>query len=138
MTQAGPSAAVLTFTLGEEWCCVEISRIRGVVKHESVTPTSEGPPQVVGTMEYRGEETPVVDPGSVIEAADSQDADHVIIFEQEGQQVGWLVDRAHEVTTVPDPEVDPVTDNEYVHGVIGERLWVEPRRVNDVITDTGS
>lgn len=131
---------VLEFTLGEEQFCVGIESVDEIVKTSELTELPDSPRHVVGMMDLRGETTIVVNPKRVFDITDDGGTDQVIIFDhdEDDQQVGWLVDRAHRVSALEDPELDPVEDNQYINGVVsgdGEfTLWVDPIRVNSSVT----
>lgn len=140
MTAAPPvveqPAQVLEFALGEQRYCVGIDAVDEIVSPDAITDLPDTPPQVEGVMDLRGETTTIVDPKVVFGRPATDDDSHVVVFDGDSdrdRRLGWLVDRVHRVTGLPDVEVDPVADNEYLNGVVNADpfvLWVDTDRVN--------
>lgn len=126
----------LVFTLGETKYCVGIDRVNEIVEKGDLTQVPNTASHVEGVMDLRGETTTIIDPNNVLNTGVETTGDRVIIFESEDQKrpVGWLVDRVHAVIEVSDDDIEPVSDETTVRGVIrsDERfvIWVRPAAVN--------
>jgi purine-binding chemotaxis protein CheW len=129
---------VLEFSLGEDRYCVDIGAVDEIVRPDEMTTLPDSPPAVEGVMDLRGATTTIVNPRLVFGVNDGVDGDQVVIFGSGGEddrQIGWLVDRVHRVTDLPEPDREPVADNQFVEGVVSEDesfvLWVDPAEVNE-------
>jgi purine-binding chemotaxis protein CheW len=120
---------MLAFSVGAERYCVGIDTIAEIVAAGEITGLPETPPAIAGVMDLRGEMTTIVRPDEVFDVAVSGDSQQVLVFEDGSTQVGWLVDKVHEVRQMPDAESDPVADNEYLNGLVSESdgftIWVD-------------
>ena len=128
---------VLEFTLGSDRYCVGIEHVEEIVEAGDLTPLPNTPPHVAGVMDLRGRSTTILDPTAVLEVDAPAAGQQVIVFGGD-DQVGWLVDRAHRVSTLDDVDVDTVPESPHVDGVIsdGDRfvIWVEPDSVNGSVS----
>ncbi|MFB6227526.1 MAG: chemotaxis protein CheW [Halobacteriales archaeon] len=130
---------VLEFTLGAERYCVGIDRIDEIVKPNEITELPDTPPQVEGVMDLRGEMTTIMNPRLVFDIHEDGESRQIVIFNRDhDHRLGWLVDHVHKVSNLADADVDPVTDNRYVNGVLsdGDRfvIWVDPDGVNGAVS----
>jgi purine-binding chemotaxis protein CheW len=129
---------MLKFTLGTERYCVGIDEIDEIVRPNDITELPETPSAIAGVMDLRGETTTIVDPGAVFDIATSDDGKQVVIFDGDDTQFGWLVDRVHEVREIPDLELDPVADNQYVNGLVSDgeefTIWVDAETIHDSLS----
>ena len=126
---------VLEFRLGEERFCVDIADINEIVEKGQLTGIPNTADHVLGVMDLRGETTTIVDPKQVLDVADVDTGERVIIFESDdARPIGWLVDSVHEVSTLGEEDVESVGEDAVVKGVIsqGDRfvVWVEPDAVH--------
>jgi purine-binding chemotaxis protein CheW len=129
------TSQVLVFTLGDSKYCVGIDRINEIVAKDDLTAVPNTADHVRGVMDLRGETTTIVDPKLLLETGGETDADRVIIFGTDGDRpVGWLVDQVHEVSDVPEDDIEEVADDETVRGVIRSEdrfiIWIDPSVVN--------
>ncbi|MFT4922232.1 MAG: purine-binding chemotaxis protein CheW [Haloarculaceae archaeon] len=132
------SGQALEFALGDGHYCVGIETIDEIVKPDELTELPETPPQVAGVMDLRGETTTVLDPSLVLEVTTASSDKQIVIFDDEDERIGWLVDRVHSVRDLNDAEIDPVADNRYVDGLISDgdqfTIWVDPETVNGSVS----
>ena len=131
---------VLVFTLGDTQYCVGIDEINEIVEKDELTQVPNAADPVQGVMDLRGGTTTIIDPKQVLNSAEETDADRVVIFGSDGEQaVGWLVDQAHEVADVDTADIEQVSDEETVRGVIRMEdrhiIWLDPAPVNTDTTD---
>ena len=125
----------LVFTLGETLYGVNIDAINEIVERQTVTPLPGSALHVRGVMDLRGETTTIVDPKLVLDTDAETNGDRVIIFESEdGQPIGWLVDEVHEVGDFNEEDIEAVSDDESVEGVVRSEdrfiIWIDPAVVN--------
>jgi purine-binding chemotaxis protein CheW len=125
---------ILEFTLGTERYCVGIDEVDEIVSPNEITELPETSPAIAGVMDLRGEMTTIVDPGVVFDIATNDDGNQVVIFDGGDTQFGWLVDRVHEVREMPDPELEPAADNQYVNGLVSDdgefTIWVDAETIH--------
>lgn len=126
---------VLVFTLGDTKYCVGIDTINEIVEKGDLTAIPNAADHVRGVMDLRGLTTTIIDPKLVLDTGTATDPERVIIFETETERpVGWLVDQVHEVADVSADEIESVSDEETVRGVIrsDERfiIWIDPSAVH--------
>jgi purine-binding chemotaxis protein CheW len=128
---------VLEFTLGADRYCVDIDHVEEIVAAGDLTPLPNTPPAVAGLMDLRGTSTTILDPTTVLDIGAPSAGTQVIILDGD-QPVGWLVDRAHRVSTLDDVDVDTVPESPHVSGVISDGgrfvVWVEPGTVNGSVS----
>lgn len=124
---------VLEFTLGADRYCVGIDHVEEIVEAGDLTPLPNTPPQVAGVMDLRGTSTTILDPTTVLEVDAKAAGQQVVVFGGE-EPVGWLVNRAHRVSTLDGVDIDTVPESPHVDGVISDGgrfvIWVEPDSVN--------
>jgi purine-binding chemotaxis protein CheW len=136
VAEAAPTTPdqMLAFSVGSEQYCVGIDAIAEIVAAGEITGLPETPPAIAGVMDLRGEMTTIVRPDEVFDVEASGDRQQVLVFEDGSTQVGWLVDKVHEVRQMPDAEYDPVTDNEYLNGLVSESdgftIWVDAAAIH--------
>lgn len=126
---------VLVFTLGDTQYCVGIDTINEIVEKGDLTQVPNAAPHVRGVMDLRGETTTIIDPKQVLETGSETDADRVVIFGSDGERpVGWLVDQVHEVADVSAEDLESVSDEPTIRGVIRSAdrfiIWIDPSPVN--------
>ncbi|MFB6196726.1 MAG: chemotaxis protein CheW [Halobacteriaceae archaeon] len=126
---------VLVFTLKDTQYCVAIDTINEIVEKDDLTAVPNTAEHVRGVMDLRGETTTIIDPKLVLDTGEKTDADRVIIFETGGDQpVGWLVDNVHEVADVDEADIESVSDENTIRGVIRMDecfiIWIDPSAVN--------
>jgi len=129
---------VLVFTLGDTQYCVEIDAVNEIVETGDIAEIPNAAEHVRGVMDLRGETTTIVDPKRVFGTPDESTADRVIIFATgDDQSLGWLVDGVHEVADLAREELESVSDDDAVRGVIKEDdrfiLWIDPASINETI-----
>lgn len=127
---------VLVFALGGERYCVDIELVDEIVERGTLRALPDTPSHVVGMMDLRGDTATILDPKQVLETDADTEGSFVVVLETDADEpIGWLVDEALEVTRIPEDEIEAVTDNAYVNGVVpGEdafTVWVDPDGVAD-------
>lgn len=131
-TRPEPPAQGLEFALGEQRYCVGIDAVVEVVSADEMAEPPDALPQVAGLIDRRGEPTTVLDPKRVLDLPATGETDHVVVFDRD-ERLGWAVDVVHRVADLSDADVDPVTDDRYLSGVVNDDpsvLWVDADRVN--------
>lgn len=126
---------VLVFTLGDTQYCVGIDTIDEIVEKGELTQVPNAAAHIRGVMDLRGETTTLIDPKQVLETGGETDPDRVVIFSGDRRRsVGWLVDQVHEVADVDDTDIESVSEEETVRGVIRSEdrfiIWLDPALVN--------
>lgn len=132
---------LLEFSIGENRYGVSIRDVDEIVEKTSLTPLPQSPDHIEGVMDLRGETTTIVSPKKVFEAEGANNENRVIIFDTDGQSVGWLVDAVHEVNTVDNADVEQVNQEEdSVQGVVHHEdrfvIVVEPGAINSRTEET--
>lgn len=127
-------AEVLELSLGENRFGVDIREVVEIVERTSLTPLPNSPPHVAGVMDLRGETTKIIDPKKVLDVVGSDTGERVIILDLADQtQVGWIVDGVYQVFNVDQYEIDEVTDNPALKGIIQRDgtfvMWIDPQSV---------
>lgn len=126
---------ILEFDLAEKRYCVDLDHVDEIVNNEdAITEIPNSAPEVVGVMDLRGRTTTIVDPRIVLDLAASTEPKYVIVFESDGEPVGWLIEDVNQVTAIPEDDLDESVSNGYVKGVFkdGEEftVWVDPSDIN--------
>lgn len=129
----------LVFTLGETKYGVEIDSINEIVERKTVTPLPNAGDHIRGVMDLRGETTTIIDPKRILETGGDSAGNRVVIFAAEDDRpVGWLVDSVHEVADIPEEDIESVSDDETVEGVVRSEdqfiIWIDPSTINSRTT----
>lgn len=131
---------VLEFKLGDETYCVSIDYVTEIVDVGELTSVPNSPPHVEGVMDLRGRTTSIINPKTVFDIEDDDEAARIIVFDpeitDEEGAAGWLVDEVYQVSQVDPENVDQSPTNDDVRSIKGvvKRdgtfiIWVNPEAI---------
>ncbi len=126
MRDASTRRQIVTFSLGEHHFAAEVAEVERVLVYSPPGPVPELPPWVAGIVEYAGSALPLIDLRARFELppADGGIERRVIVLGAGGTRVGAVVDRVHDVASVPASSWDeppPLFRGlaaDYLHGVV--------------------
>lgn len=126
---------VLEFEIGEKEYCVDLDYVDEIVNNEDeITSLPNTDPEVVGVMDLRGRTTTVVDPRIALDLPSGSEPKYVIVFESDGDPVGWLIEDVNQVVSVSENDVDESVSNESINGVFKQEdqftIWIDPGAIN--------
>ncbi len=112
-------SGILTFELGGARCAIFASEVVEVQRAVAMALLARGPPIVEGVIDLRGALVPVLDLRSCLRLPPRalEPSDHLIIARvrrREGlgeRRVAIRVDRALEIVSVPEPEINRATES---------------------------
>ncbi len=130
----------VVFRLGENQYCIDISYVDEIVERGALTPLPNAQEHIEGVMDLRGETTTIFNPRSFFDiTADTDGDDRILILDQEGANVGWIVDSVDRVIEFGSEAVETNLQDGAVDGVLREDdqfiILVDPTAVDD--TNTG-
>jgi purine-binding chemotaxis protein CheW len=133
-----PTSAVMheliTFRVGEQFFCVEITAVREIRGWTAATPLPRAPAYVTGVINLRGAVLPIIDMAARLGLEPAQPTTrHVIIVVWiENRLVGLLVDAVCDIVTVADEALQPTPDVacEAVHAFVKGLLTVDDRLIS--------
>ncbi len=100
---------VVTFRLGDELFCIEIERIKEIIRPVKPNKVPDTPDYVEGVIDLRGTVLPIIDLRKKFgfEVPKDGKRERIIVVEFEsGSQVGLLVDAVENVVTLTDKDVE--------------------------------
>ena len=100
---------VVTFRLGGELFCIEIERIKEIIRPMKPNKVPDAPEYVEGVIDLRGTVLPIIDLRKKFgfEIPEDGKKERIIVVEFEnGSQVGLLVDAVENVVTLTDKDVE--------------------------------
>lgn len=102
------SAKYLTLMLGNETYGLEILKVREIIGMIEITPLPQTPAFVRGVINLRGKVIAVVDLRSKfgLEAKEQTNETCMIIVDLVTKQIGLIVDSVHEVTDIPEQNIE--------------------------------
>ena len=118
-----PPAKLLTFAIESRQFGIRVDQIDEVIRAVRLTPLPKAPRVVEGLIDVRGTVVPVLDSRSRFRLGCKavEPADHIVIARANDRTVGLRVDRAIDILTVPEHEIEDVRalapPSEYVAGV---------------------
>jgi purine-binding chemotaxis protein CheW len=103
---------LITFSVGEQFFCVDIMAVRELRGWSEPTPLPQSPPYVSGVINLRGVVLPIIDLAARLGLAPTEPtARHVIIVVSiEGRLVGVLVDAVCDIVAVGRDALQPTPD----------------------------
>ena len=125
---------LVVFKLGDESYGVSIEAVNTIIRLPDITAVPNAPDYVKGVINLRGLIVPVISLRSRfgLGEAESTKATRVVVVENEGMQVGMIVDAVSETMSLPRANIEPLSplvqsaDAWYLRGVgkVGERLII--------------
>ncbi|MGB9920246.1 MAG: chemotaxis protein CheW [Moorellales bacterium] len=102
----------VTFRLGSETCAVDITYVQEIIRVPDMVRVPMAPAYVEGLANLRGTILPVLDARTRFGMArkDADEAARVMVLNDGGRRVGYIVDRVSEVVTVDDGQVDDIRE----------------------------
>lgn len=114
----------LTFYLGKEFYGIDIKAVIEIIGIQPITEVPEVPDYVRGIINLRGKIIPVVDMRLRFkkELREYTDRTCIVVIENNGMQIGMIVDGVSEVISIPPEEVVPppelkASKNKYICGI---------------------
>lgn len=115
----GREMEAVVFRLGEEEYCIDISYVDEIVERGELTPLPNSKEHFEGVMDLRGETTTIFNPRTFFDVeADEDGADRILILDQEGANVGWVVDSVDRVIEFAVEDVETNLQDGAVEGVL--------------------
>ena len=114
--ESGPARSLLVFSVGAEWCAVDLVHVRKVLRPGRIARVSGASPEVLGLMNCQGEVLCVLDlrrilsPGKETAATAATEGKFVVVVQHGGKEAGFLVDAVRDVAELPASSVHPVLD----------------------------
>ena len=114
--ETGPPRSLLVFSLGAEWCGVDLAHVRKVLRPGRIARVSGAAPEVLGLMNHQGEVLCVLDLRRILssgkEAAPAAtEGKFIVVLQHGGKEAGFLVDGVRDVKEFPASSVQPVLDS---------------------------
>ena len=112
------NATVVTFVADEALYAVPVGRVQEILDLRPVAPLPGTPSHLLGVIDLRGANVPVVDLRRLLGRPDTEDTAQsrilVVQVAQEGAQIvlGIKTDRVIEVTALDEPELKPLAEAE--------------------------
>ena len=100
---------LVCFSLGDESFGVDIGDVREIVRVRGITPVPKTEDHVLGVVNLRGKLVTVVDLAAWLgfPSVEPTRSSRILVADLEGSLVGFLVDRATEVTKLAAELIDP-------------------------------
>ena len=137
--QASTGRELISFQIGEQEFCVDITSVREIRGFTPATPVPHAPAYMRGVINLRGAVMPVIDLGSRLGMQTSEPtARHVIIVAKVGDHsVGLVVDAVCETFAVNPEQVQPLPDigGESAKSVVRGFLQVDERMISLISLD---
>jgi purine-binding chemotaxis protein CheW len=134
ITQSAAGRELISFLIGEQEFCVDITSVREIRGWTPATPVPHAPPFLLGVINLRGAVMPVIDLGARLGMATAPPtARHVIIVAKMGEHsVGLVVDAVCETFAVRPEQVQPLPDigGEPASSVVRGFLQVDDRMIS--------
>lgn len=133
---------IIEFQLGDSQYCVGLSEIVEITEPNTITSVPGAPKHVAGVTDLREQTATIVNPKLAMNIPENNDGRYAIIFDAStagGTQIGWLVDRVHQIAELSDPDVEPVEDSSYITAILEHEeeeflFWVDPSPINSEIS----
>ncbi|SDW54796.1 chemotaxis protein CheW [Paenibacillus sp. CF384] len=105
---AGRKVKLVTFDLENEHYALDINRAKEIIKVPSILRMANAPSEVLGLMNLRGELLPVIDIKTCLGMYPTEPDEHsrIIILNEDGRDIGILVDRVKEVLHVRHNQIE--------------------------------
>lgn len=125
---------ILVFALADEYFCVDIASVEGIVMLQEITKVSQPPSFVEGVINLRGSVLPVIDLRKRFGLAfqEATKDTRIIVVTLGSKKVGMIVDVVSEVLTIPEQSIEPppsmvtTVDTAFIVGIakVDERLII--------------
>jgi purine-binding chemotaxis protein CheW len=139
VTQSAAGRELISFLIGEQEFCVDITSVREIRGWTPATPVPHAPPFMLGVINLRGAVMPVIDLGGRLGMATSPPTDrHVIIVAKMGEHsVGLVVNAVCETFAVKPEQVQPLPEigGEASSKVVRGFLQVDDRMISLISLD---
>lgn len=114
--ETGPPRSLLVFSLGAEWCAVDLAHVRRVLRPGRIARVSGAAPEVLGLMNHQGEVLCVLDLRRILSsgkesAPAATEGKYIVVLQHGGKEAGFLVDAVRDVKELPASSVQPVLDS---------------------------
>ncbi|SFS59714.1 chemotaxis protein CheW [Paenibacillus sp. BC26] len=105
---SGRKVKLVTFDLEKEHYALDINRAKEIIKVPSILRMANAPAEVLGLMNLRGELLPVIDIKTCLGMYPTEPDQHsrIIILNEDGRDIGILVDRVKEVLHVRQNQIE--------------------------------
>lgn len=117
-TTAPDSIEMLSFKIGDAIYAIEIKYIKEIIEVDKITVVPKIPDHIKGVINIRGKVVPVISVRKRFDIEeipyDSRTCIMVLEFE-DGEQVGIIVDRVHEVVNVKSADISKTPDSKNVN-----------------------
>lgn len=118
---------VVIFALGPEWYAFHAAEVRWIVRPLKIVPVPCTPRHVAGIMNLRGDILPVVDLRRFFRLEETAGrAVRIIVVEEAGVRVGFVVDAVQDVVDLPASLIEPpllTIDKIEAEYIEGEARW---------------
>ena len=114
---SGPARSLLVFSVGAEWCAVDLAHVRKVLRPARIARVSGASPEVLGLMNSQGEVLCVLDlrrilsPGKETAPPAAAEGKFIVVVQHGGKEAGFLVDAVRDVAELPSSSVHAVLDS---------------------------
>lgn len=100
---------VVIFELDEESYSIDIARVEGIIKMQSITAVAKAPDYVEGVITLRGEVLPVIDLRKrfMVLASEETLETRIIVVDIGKNKVGMIVDAVSEVLHISEEDIEP-------------------------------
>ena len=125
---------LVTFGIGDDEFGIDILAVQEINRMMELTGASQSPPDAEGAINLRGKIVPVLDLRKRFGplTAERSEQSRIIVVEVQGQTLGIIVDRVHEVLRIDRSIVEPApamacsVDSNFVSGVgkLDDRLLI--------------
>jgi purine-binding chemotaxis protein CheW len=110
--EAGPPRSILVFSLGMEWCAIDLAHVKKVLLATPFAHVPGAPTEVLGLMNCQGEVLCVLDLRKVLGVpAGAKDGSterrFVVVLHYGGKDAGFLVDGVDDAWEIPASEILP-------------------------------
>lgn len=102
----------ITFSLGDQSFCLEITKIREIRRWVPVTALPHSSSDVLGVMNLRGMVIPIIDLGARfgLGAREPHPRNVVIVVATESNTVGLVVESVSEILAIPEDQIQEAPD----------------------------
>lgn len=109
------TAAYLFFELDDLQYGIETAHVREIFQLPELTPIADTPGDIIGILNLRGKILPVMHLAKRLgqDYLSCQLMDSIIVVEWQGLQVGMVVNRVHDVQSLPSASIEPASSYEY-------------------------
>lgn len=118
LEESAPPRSFLVFSMGMEWCGVDLSNVRRVLRASRIARVSGASPEVLGLMNCQGEVLCVLDLRRILGAEKGNDSltggtegKYIVVVESNGREAGFLVDSVLDVRENPASSILPVLES---------------------------